>query len=120
MSDSPRTPIPVRYNPNHKGDPDKNKLLLRATGVAAFEIRIGARTLDEDLNANAHYFDEANSTWKLNIHYPLIPGESYVVVGPGWTTPPTPSEINVNLVPSAIYVNSPFERWKCASVTCGV
>jgi hypothetical protein len=120
MSDSPTMSIPVRYNPNHRSDPDKNKLLLRAVAVTAFEIRIGVRTLDEDLNANSHYFDQANSTWRLNIHYPLIPGESYVVVGPGWTTPSTPSEINVNLVPASIYGNSPYERWKCASVTCGI
>jgi hypothetical protein len=120
MSDSPNMSIPASYNPNDATDPNGSQLLLSSVGSIAFVIRIGARTLDTDLAASRQYFDEANSTWKLNIHWPVVPAAKYVVVGPDWTIPASASKISVNVVPTVTNGNGPFLRWKCATATCGI
>lgn len=110
--DSPGLSLPAQHNPNNAADPNATKPLSTASSTLAFVIRVGARTLDADLGADKHYFNEAHSTWSVNVVWPVIPAVSIITIGPAWTTPASPSEIDVNLVPAAINANAPFLRWE--------
>jgi hypothetical protein len=118
MDDSPDMSFPSQYNPNDAADPDKNEALASASETSGFVIRIAARTLDNDLGADKRYFAEANSSWRVNFPWPVTAGVSIVNVGPDWTRPADPSEVDINVVPAAINANAPFFRWKCATRTC--
>ena len=118
MQDSPVLSIPSQYNPNDAADPDRNRGLTSATEAEGFVIRIAARTLDGDLGADKRYFAEANSSWRVNFAWPVTVGVSIVTVGPDWTRPGDPSEVDANVVPAVINANDPFMRWKCATRTC--
>jgi hypothetical protein len=111
LTDSPALGFPAKYNPNDATNPNSAKPLSTANGTFSFIIRVGVRTLDADLGADKHYFDEGNSTWKVNFVWPLVPGVSIVTTGAAWTTPRSPNEVNVNVVPSSILLNAPFLRW---------
>jgi hypothetical protein len=119
MSDSPKRPIPAHYNFNDRNDQFRSVGLISARDYFDAIIRLGVRTLDNDLAADTHYFDEAHSSWRLNYHWPVAAGLSAVVLGPDWTRPGAPSEINVNVVPSITNHRAPFMRWRCASASCG-
>jgi hypothetical protein len=112
MQDSPVLSIPSQYNPNNASDPNTSKRLSTAAAAFAFVIRIAARTSDTDLGAEKHYFDEAHSTWTVNYGWPAgPPGVSLVTAGTAWTTPGSPSEVSVNVVPTRTNHNIPFLRW---------
>ncbi|MBI3757310.1 MAG: hypothetical protein HY267_04970 [Deltaproteobacteria bacterium] len=111
LEDSPGLSIPAQYNPNNAGDPNTTKPINTARETFAFIIRIAARTLDSDLEADKHYFDEGNSTWTVNFVWPVVPGISIVTTGAAWTTPGSPSEVSVNVIPTSTNHNSPFLRW---------
>jgi hypothetical protein len=119
MNDSPARPIPAHYNFNDPKEQFGRVGLISARDNFVAVIRVGVRTLDNDLAADTHYFDEANSNWRLNYHWPVAAGVSAVVLGPDWTRPPSPSEITVNVVPSITNHKAPFMRWRCASASCG-
>jgi len=111
LDDDPAVAIPAQYNPNCASEPNRTKPLTSATITYAFVIRIGARTLDTDLGADRHYFDEANSTWSIDFAWPVVPGITIVTIGPAWTKPAEASEIDVNVVPANTNVQAPFLRW---------
>jgi hypothetical protein len=119
MNDSPSRSIPAHYNYNDRNDQFRSVGLISARDFFDAIIRVGVRTLDDDLAADTHYFDEANSSWRLNYHWPVTAGLNAVVTGPDWTRPGSPSEINVNVVPSITNHRAPFMRWRCASASCG-
>lgn len=112
MSDSPGLSIPARYKPNDPADPNSAAAITGAAETFEFTIRIAARTIDEDLEADKHYFDEAHSTWTVNYLWPVVPGVSIVTVGGAWQTPGAPSEVDVNVVPTCVNHNAPFLRWE--------
>jgi hypothetical protein len=76
-----------------------------------FVIRTAVRTLDTDLQADKHYFDQGHSTWSVNFRWTVVPGVSIVTTGPAWTKPGSPKEVSVNVVPTATNHNAPFLRW---------
>jgi hypothetical protein len=111
LDDSPGLSIPAQFNPNNAANPNATKPITTASEIFAFVIRIAARTLDNDLEADKHYFDEGNSTWQVNFVWPVTPGVSIVTTGAAWTTPASPSEVSVNVIPTSTNHNSPFLRW---------
>lgn len=112
MDDSPGLSIPAQYKPNDPADPHSTNAITSASETFAFVIRIAARTLDTELDADKHYFDESNSTWTVNYVWPAVPGTSIVTVGAAWTIPGGPSEVKVNVVPTSMNHNAPFLRWE--------
>lgn len=112
MSDSPGLSIPAKFRPNIPADPNTAAAIVSAAETFSFSIQIAARTLDADLGADKHYFDEAHSTWSVNYVWPLVPAVSIVTVGPAWTTPGGPTEVSVNVVPTSTSHNAPFLRWE--------
>lgn len=115
MTDSPALSIPAEYNPNDAADANKNKALATAAETEPFPFRLGARTLDSDLGADTHYFDESDSKWTVNYAWPVVAGASIVTLGGAWTTPGAPTEIPVNVVSASIVGNGPFLRWNPAT-----
>jgi hypothetical protein len=111
LNDSPGLSIPAQRNPNNASDPNATKPLTTASETFAFIIRIAARTLDTDLGADKHYFDEAHSTWSANYVWPVVPAVSIITTGPAWTKPGSASEVSVNIVPTSVNHNGPFLRW---------
>jgi len=111
LVDSPGLSIPAQHDPNNAADPNATKPLITASETFAFVIRIAARTLDTDLDADKHYFDEANSTWTVNYVWPMVPAVSIITTGAAWTKPGGPSEVSVNVIPTSKNHNGPFLRW---------
>lgn len=107
MTDSPTIFVPSQRDPN-AGD---TTALTTAARSLSFIIRIAARTLNTDLHADTHYFDQSNSTWSVNFAWPVVAGVSIVTLGAAWTVPPTPSEVSINVVPTIINIRNPFLRW---------
>jgi hypothetical protein len=118
MSDSPGLSLPAQYNPNDPTDPFRGVRLTSGRDNFDFAIQMAVRTTDSDLNADTHYFDEADSSWSVHFHWPVSPGLGIAFSGPPWAIPASPSEIDVNVVPTAIDHNDPFRRWKCATASC--
>jgi len=111
LTDSPGAGIPARFNPNNGGDPNATKALASCADTDAFTLQVAVRTLDTDLNANKHYFDQGHSNWSVNFVFPVTPGVSIVTTGPDWAKPGSPTEIDVNVVPSVTLANAPFRRF---------
>lgn len=111
LTDSPALSIPAQYNPNKTTDGNATKPISTTSASDHFAIQVGARTLDTDLTADKHYFDEAHSTWTANYAWPVVPGVSIVTTGTTWIKPGSPSELSVNIVPGATNGNGPFLRW---------
>jgi hypothetical protein len=112
MRDSPKIPIPAQFKPTVPADPHSAAALVFGNETLAFDVCIAARTRDDDLGANKHYFDESHSTWSANFVFPVIPGISIVTVGASWTVPPGPSEVSVNVLPTIKDILIPFLRWE--------
>lgn len=112
MNDSPTLAIPAQYKANDPSDAHSSDALTSASETFAFVIRIAARTLDSELDADKHYFDESNSTWSVNNVWPVVPAVSIVTHGTSWVVPPNPSEVDVNVVPTIINHNPPYFRWE--------
>lgn len=112
LSDSPGLSIPAQYNPNDGIDVNQTKAILSAAETFAFVIRMAARTLDNDLDADKHYFEESRSTWEVDFAWPAPAGVSIVTTGAAWTTPGSAKEIEVNVVPTSTKHNAPFLRWE--------
>jgi hypothetical protein len=111
MTDSPMLSIPAQYNPNRTTDPNATKAIVSASAQDGFVIRVAARTLDSDLGADKHFFEEARSDWAANYVWPVVPGVSIITHGASWTIPGSAAEIDVNIVPAVINGNSPFQQW---------
>jgi len=103
LLDSPSLPTPMIYGPED---------INTAAAKYSFAIRIAARTLDTDMDAHKSYFNEGTSDWTVNYVWPVIPAVSIVTHGAAWTIPNTPSKIDVNVTPSAININAPYNRWE--------
>lgn len=111
MGDAPALSIPAQCDPNHPANPNSGNALNTANETFSFDIRIAVRTLDNDLDADKHYFDESHSTWNVHFVWPMVPAVSIVATGAGWTVPPNASEVSVNVVPTVTNHNGPFLRW---------
>jgi hypothetical protein len=112
MMDAPKLSIPLQYNPNHQRDPHWRAALTSASASAAFTVRTAARTLDTDLDADKHYFEQTRSAWTANYVWPVKPDVSIITLGGPWVTPGGPTEVSVNVVPAVIDSNPPFLRWE--------
>jgi hypothetical protein len=120
MSDSPSLSLPAEYNPNDPTDRFMHVHLISARDNFNFLLQMVVRTLDSNLEADTHYFEEARANWSVHFHWPVVPGISNVVSDPDWgTKPPSPTEANVNIVPTIINHNARFRRWRCATASCG-
>jgi hypothetical protein len=111
LTDSPSSAIPTKFNPNKASDPNATKPLSAGNETLVFLIRIAARTLDTDLGADKHFFDESHSTWTANYVWPVVAGASIITTGGTWSAPASPTEASVNVVPTAINRNPPFYQW---------
>jgi glycosyltransferase involved in cell wall biosynthesis len=111
MIDAPKVGIPTQFNPNNGADPNATKALVSAADTDTFTLRVAARTLDPDLGANKHYFDQGHSNWSVNFVFPVVPGVSIVTTGPDWAKPANPTEVNVNVVPAITLASPKFKQW---------
>jgi hypothetical protein len=71
---------------------------------------MAARTLDSDLGADTHYFNEAGSYWWATFRWPVGSG-SIITHGTGWTRPSLATEIDVDYVPTQIDLNPNFAQF---------
>lgn len=110
-ADSPRIPVPAKYNPTDNMDANKNAALTEASIGFVFTVRVGVRTIDADNGANKHYFSHTEFPLILRFQWKNNGGTGSAFGAAAWTRNQNPTEIDVNVVPSVINHSPKFLQW---------
>jgi hypothetical protein len=104
--------IPAQFHPNDAADVNRTKAISSAAETTSFTLRMAARTLDTDLDADDHFFEQGRSSWTVDNAWPVVAGVSIVTSGPAWRIPGSATEIDIHIVPAVTNSNDPFLRWE--------